>query len=499
MLRHPPHPGALGLLLACSVLLSACADDTLLELDCPCNADTDCQSDFCVDNPWRKTPKLCKDPEADTDKDGLRGVEERIAGTDPTQRDTDGDGIEDAVEVGNNPAVPLDSDGDGVADAAESSKADADQDCVPDQDDPQNELKADGKTLAALRCTTGVCAGKSTDATCEPSTGAVSCKVSVGVPFEPAGETLCDGLDNDCDGVTDELLDGKAGILCGDTGVCAGASTSRCVGGTWSCNLGKLPDYQNVEDRCDSLDNDCDGQTDEEPICADDLDCTVDACDGPARACQHKPDNKACNDGNPCTVNLCDPAGGCKTLARIGTCDDGNPCTVGESCSNGQCVGATAAICDDGNPCTANPCNAGSGCLAIPLSDGVACKPGQKCFQAGTCKAGTCEGKAEVDCEDGNACTKDGCDDKTGSCGHEAVTGGCDDGIACTVDDKCEGKLCKGTPHGTKDNPCCTKHSQCDDANPCTEDICKNGACQSTATPLDGQSCDDGNKCTLKE
>ena len=478
---------------------AACGTDDPLGLDSPCSNDTDCASDFCVANPFDALGKLCKDPEGDLDGDGLRAVEERIAGTNPLARDTDGDGIDDRTEVGTNPGAPLDRDGDGKSDAIEANNQDSDKDCLKDVDDPDDAAVADGKTLAKLACIKGVCALAAATATCEQPTLVLRCTVTTGVPFEPAGETLCDGLDNDCDGATDEALDGLAGALCGDAGVCVGAGTSKCVDGTWSCNLQKMPDYQALEDRCDGLDNDCDGATDEAPICEDKLPCTIDACDGVAHVCIHKPDNKACNDGNDCTVDICDSAGGCKKLGRIGTCDDDNPCTVGESCQDGDCKGSTPTICDDGNPCTADPCNPEVGCVKIALANGAVCKPADACQQTGKCLDGACQGKTPVNCDDANACTGDTCDPKNGACAHVALTGACDDGIACTADDKCQDKLCRGTPQGSEANPCCTKHTQCDDSNPCTEDICKLGTCASAADALTGSACDDGNPCTLLE
>ena len=53
----------------------------------------------------------------DTDKDGLPDEYELAIGTNPKQRDTDGDSIIDTIEVGFNRKQPLDSDRDGTIDA----------------------------------------------------------------------------------------------------------------------------------------------------------------------------------------------------------------------------------------------------------------------------------------------------------------------------------------------------------------------------------------------
>ena len=96
----------------------------------------------------------------------------------------------------------------------------------------------------------GVCSAGST--VCRD--GSVQCVRDT----EPSNE-LCDGLDNDCDGEIDE---GNAivGVEC-DTdreGVCATGRTS-CAGGVLNCNPVAEPDNE----ICDGLDNDCDGETDE--------------------------------------------------------------------------------------------------------------------------------------------------------------------------------------------------------------------------------------------
>lgn len=92
----------------------------------------------------------------------------------------------------------------------------------------------------------------------------------------------------------------------------------------------------------------------------------------------------ACDDGNPCTQESCDPAVGCKGKAKAdgGPCDDGNGCTKTDSCSGGKCAGK-AISCDDGNACTADSCDPAGGCVHGAEADGAAC-PG------GACKGGQC-------------------------------------------------------------------------------------------------------------
>ena len=86
---------------------------------------------------------------------------------------------------------------------------------------------------------------------------------------------MCDGQDNDCDGLNDSL-DTNASPLqrvdCEDQdGVCVGAKkpNSLCAAGAWQpCNAGSYtdhnPDYEAIEASCDGLDNDCDDAEDED-------------------------------------------------------------------------------------------------------------------------------------------------------------------------------------------------------------------------------------------
>ena len=74
---------------------------------------------------------------------------------------------------------------------------------------------------------------------------------------------LCNGVDDNCDGITDALPDGGALVesSCALTrGVCAGA-VRTCVGGAFAaCDYG--PQYEAFEHACDGVDNDCDGRVD---------------------------------------------------------------------------------------------------------------------------------------------------------------------------------------------------------------------------------------------
>lgn len=66
----------------------------------------------------------------------------------------------------------------------------------------------------------------------------------------PSAE-ICDGLDNDCDGKTDEVIQ-SCSTVCGN-------GTQACGNGVWgACNAPK----PSVE-VCDGIDNDCDGKIDE--------------------------------------------------------------------------------------------------------------------------------------------------------------------------------------------------------------------------------------------
>jgi hypothetical protein len=78
-------------------------------------------------------------------------------------------------------------------------------------------------------------------------------------PCTAQGAEDCDGVDDDCDGETDEAPMTPT-ITCLDQGVCANVSP-RCRNGVWECPYPST--YEASETLCDNLDNDCNGSVDE--------------------------------------------------------------------------------------------------------------------------------------------------------------------------------------------------------------------------------------------
>ena len=105
----------------------------------------------------------------------------------------------------------------------------------------------------------GVCGGARS--VCAGTEGWIEPDYTTVAQFE-AVETLCDGLDNDCDGLADEDL--GAPLAAKQEGVCAGL-TKVCDGqGGWAePSYASVTGYQQEETWCDGLDNDCDGMEDE--------------------------------------------------------------------------------------------------------------------------------------------------------------------------------------------------------------------------------------------
>ncbi|MSP92271.1 MAG: hypothetical protein EXR79_10790 [Myxococcales bacterium] len=92
----------------------------------------------------------------------------------------------------------------------------------------------------------------------------VTCSTLKNGSSSQAKAEACDNKDNDCDGETDEEL-GLEQSPCLKVGVCAvaGKVQAVCSAAKWACDYKDVPDFEATEKLCDGKDNDCDGQTDE--------------------------------------------------------------------------------------------------------------------------------------------------------------------------------------------------------------------------------------------
>jgi len=193
--------------------------------------------------------------------------------------------------------------------------------------------------------------------------GMLACKGDV----KPAVET-CNALDDDCDGSTDEELPGT-GDVCGKTlGECK-EGKKQCAGGKWICAGEVAP----ATESCDLKDNDCDGATDEElPGAGDKCGTDTGVCKSGTKKCQGG--NWICEGEVGGSGEVCDG----KDNNCNGPVDEGLGST---SCGKGVCA-HTVDNCKNGALQTCNPYEGAS----AEICDGL---------------DNDCDGTVDPDCEDG--------------------------------------------------------------------------------------------------
>ncbi|HEX7505337.1 MAG TPA: MopE-related protein [Polyangia bacterium] len=290
---------------------------------------------------------------------------------------------------------------------------------------------------------------------------------------------ICDGLDNDCNGSIDEGLVVPAGS-CNPSGMAPGQPmVGECRPGTfvcqgsagWGCQGGMGP----APEICDGKDNDCDGVPDNNASCAAGYVCVSGQCiptcttGGEQYPC---PADRFCKDGacivKACALSPC-PAG---TICQDdGTCADPcskiPPCLTGATCKNGVCVDCYSTGCSAGKlcikrECAVDPC-AGKTCAAGQFCNAGACVPScaeVTCGQAQVCSHGICMKPAcSQTCDNSSFC-----DVLTGACRPSPCTAvGCPAGMVCLnttglcANDPCEqvrcgnGQVCVVADDGSSD------------------------------------------------
>ena len=157
---------------------------------------------------------------------------------------------------------------------------------------------------------------------------------------------------------------------------------------------------------------------------------------------------------DPCLPNPCmDPLQSvCVAMGATATCEcdpgahpDGTGGCTTDPCVPDTCLAMNMACravdgapecytpeCDDGNPCT-DDAVVGGICRNTAVADGTACSTGI-CQVGESCSSGTCGGGAPRACDDGNPCTADFCSEPAG-CGamNDDSLVPPDDGVACTT------------------------------------------------------------------
>ncbi len=235
---------------------------------------------------------------------------------------------------------------------------------------------------------------------------------------------ICDGLDNDCDGVGDDLAtcpDVANACHAGQCVVPCGPGEFPCPGG-FICEL--LPNVPVPGNYC--VADPCNGVS-----CGPD-----EACDPTTGGCRNLCDGVTCRTGEECRAGFCLdcfdlpsrclPGELCVADGEgVGQCEDNpcdpNPCSAEEVCIDGACSGSCAGGCPSGQECV------GGACVDDPC-DNVTCGPSQVCDPTdGTCVASRCEG---VQCNPGEICVA-----TTGACIPDpCVQTNCPMGQVCTVD-----------------------------------------------------------------
>ena len=328
-----------------------------------------------------------------------------------------------------------------------------------------------------------VCCG---NGTCSPPEHSCNCPGDCGLPA--GSETICnDGLDDDCDGLTDCADPTCFGqpTICGDN-VCTSPPENSC-----NCpnDCGPSPPTEICNT---SFDLDCDGM-----VTCNDPDCT---------SIFGFPCDSGCGNGFCSPCERCGPCPSCPadcgTPASTETnCADGvdNDCNGTADCSDSQCF---SACCGNG---TCDPaetsCNCSVDCGCRTASE-INCFDGRDndCDGTTDCSDLECQGGTETDCTNGldddcngtTDCADPACCSNSTDCFGDCACcglGGCDpQETPCTCFEDCGSPSLNETPAVTCQD---SIDNDCDGRTDCYDADCYDADGDGFAAPPCGTDCDD--------